>query len=189
MSVLKALTHGILLLWPFMVLGIARIPALEPLLWVMWVACALALLFAARPSGSKPPQIEALGVRVLALALVTLSLITRSTGSLLWYPVLVNASLLATFAQSLLPGRTPLIARIAALHDTNLEKIPAAQRYLRRLTGIWCAFFIINGSIALATVIFADIDIWTLWNGCLSYVAVALLLGAEWLLRPRFSHD
>lgn len=98
------------------------------------------------------------------------------------YPVLVNATLLTLFGASLWRG-PPVIERLARLRTPDLP--PEAQRYTRRVTQVWCGFFALNGTVALATALWADTATWTLYNGFIAYVLMGLLLGGEWLLRPK----
>jgi len=58
-------------------------------------------------------------------------------------------------------------------------------RYTRRVTQIWCLFFILNGTIATFTCLHGDMALWTLWNGLLSYLLIGLLMAGEWLVRQR----
>ncbi|MEL2256273.1 hypothetical protein AAER79_32680, partial [Klebsiella pneumoniae] len=53
------------------------------------------------------------------------------------------------------------------------------------VTQVWCGFFIINGAIALFTVLHADISLWTLWNGMIAYLLMGTLMAGEWLVRQR----
>ena len=50
---------------------------------------------------------------------------------------------------------------------------------------IWCLFFIVNGAIALVTVLSKNQALWTLYNGLISYLLMGTLLGGEWLYRKR----
>ncbi|STQ08598.1 Predicted membrane protein [Enterobacter cloacae] len=53
------------------------------------------------------------------------------------------------------------------------------------MTKVWCGFFIGNGAVALFTVLYADLRLWTLWNGMLSYILMGTLMAGEWLVRQR----
>ncbi|WP_129141170.1 hypothetical protein [Modicisalibacter coralii] len=99
----------------------------------------------------------------------------------LW-PVAVNAALLALFAASLYRPPT-LIERLARRQTPDLPA--SGVRYTRRVTWLWCGFFAVNGTLALATVIHADPALWTLYNGGIAYAAMALLFTGEWCVRQR----
>lgn len=119
-----------------------------------------------------------------AMVLAAASMLVGDWFPLRFYPVLVSAVLLAVFGGSLLRGPTAIEA-IARLRTPDLPL--AAVAYTRRVTQVWCGFFVVNGSIALATALWASHEIWVLYNGLISYVLIALLLGIEWLIRPKVS--
>jgi len=97
-------------------------------------------------------------------------------------PALVSAGLLATFARSLGRGRTPIIAAIARRsHGGRLS--PERAAYCRTVTRVWCAFFAANALVAAALAFEAPVRWWALYTGILSYVAVAALFAAEYLVR------
>ena len=123
--------------------------------------------------------------RVMAgvgLALTLLSLLSRDAFWLLYYPVAVNLLLLVLFAWSLRQPRS-LVERLARLQDPHLPA--AAIPYTRRVTQIWCGFFLLNGTLALATVLLGELALWSLYNGLLSYLLMACLMAGEWLVRRR----
>ena len=106
--------------------------------------------------------------------------------ALLLVPVVVNLGLLFAFARTLRGGAT-IVERVARLREPALS---AAQvRHCRTTTQAWCAFFAANVVICSALAWFADLWLWTLYTGVISYVLGALLFGAEWLVRSwRFHH-
>jgi uncharacterized membrane protein len=99
------------------------------------------------------------------------------------YPVLVNGALLAGFAYSL---TTPVSAveRMARLGGADFP--PVATAYMRRVTQVWCGFFVVNGAIAGATALWASEAVWSLYTGVVSYGLMGALFGVEYLLRLRF---
>jgi uncharacterized membrane protein len=99
------------------------------------------------------------------------------------YPVLVNGVMLGVFGFSLLSPPS-LIERIARLTEPDLPS--AGVRYTLRVTQVWCVFFAVNGSIALATALWASPKVWSLYNGVIAYVLMGLLFGGEYLVRLRF---
>jgi uncharacterized membrane protein len=99
------------------------------------------------------------------------------------YPVLVNGALLGLFTHSLYYPPS-IVERLARLREPNLE--PAVIRYTRRVTQLWCGFFVINGAIALGTAIWASPAIWSLYNGLIAYLLMGALFGAEYCIRCRF---
>ncbi|WP_047243208.1 membrane protein [Chromobacterium subtsugae] len=116
------------------------------------------------------------------LLLAAFSMLGNGLLPLKLYPLLVNAVLLAVFAGSLRFG-PPLIERLARLTEPELDA--RAIRYTRAVTQVWCGFFIVNGSLSLATALWADNAVWTAYNGCISYLLMGALFGGEWLVRQR----
>lgn len=99
------------------------------------------------------------------------------------YPVLVSSVMLGVFGYSLVSPPS-IIERIARRREPDLPL--AANQYMRRVTQVWCAFFLVNGSIALATALWASPAVWSLYNGVISYLLMGLLFGGEYLVRLRF---
>lgn len=98
------------------------------------------------------------------------------------YPALLNAVGLISFGYTLY--RPPsMIERFARLRDPALPA--AAIRYTRGVTWVWCVFFLVNGSIAAYTAVFASREAWVLYNGLIAYALMATLFAGEWLVRRR----
>ena len=114
------------------------------------------------------------------LLLAGTTALTNSENLLRLYPAAVNLGMLLLFGSSLLSPPS-MIERFARLADPELP--PAAIAYTRRVTQIWCVFFIVNGSVAVYTALQAGRDAWALYNGCIAYVLMGALLGSEWLFR------
>lgn len=102
--------------------------------------------------------------------------------SLRFYPVLVNAVMLLIFAGSLFYPPS-IVERLARLQQPDLP--PQGVCYTRRVTQVWCGFFIINGSIALATALWSSFAAWSLYNGLIAYLLMGLLFAGEYLIRRR----
>lgn len=96
------------------------------------------------------------------------------------YPSLISLSLFIVFGYSLWQPQTT-IERIARLTEPDLSN--DGIRYTRKVTYVWCGFFIINGSIALYTALFSSIQFWTFYNGLLSYFLIGLLFAIEYCVR------
>lgn len=99
----------------------------------------------------------------------------------LW-PVGMNVSLLLVFGGSLLRP-PPMIERMARLIHPDLPQ--DGVRYTRRVTQVWCAFFVLNGAIAAYTAFATSRETWVLYNGLIAYVLVGALFCGEWLVRRR----
>ncbi|MFW5386956.1 hypothetical protein [Yersinia sp. 2542 StPb PI] len=123
--------------------------------------------------------------KALALAGIILSLASWGLGKaqwLLFYPVVVNIILLMLFSYSLFRP-PPIIERLARLSEPELSS--RAVAYTRKVTQVWCGFFAVNGTIALATCLYGNMHIWALYNGGLSYLLIGSLMGLEWIIRKR----
>jgi uncharacterized membrane protein len=145
--------------------------------WLAPLPCLLALLraFATR---------ERVWLWIVACtgALGIWAFFSNAATPLKLYPVLVNGGLLLLFALSLRFG-PPVVERLARLREPQLP--PAAVVYTRRVTQVWCGFFVFNGGMALATALWASERVWALYNGLFSYVLIGALFAGEWLLRQR----
>lgn len=117
-----------------------------------------------------------------ALLLAAIAAAANEATALKLYPVLVNAAMLALFGASLVHPPT-VVERIARLTEPDLP--PSGVAYTRRVTQVWCGFFVMNGSIALYTALYASDAQWALYNGLIAYVLMGLLFGIEWLVRQR----
>ena len=117
-----------------------------------------------------------------ACVLVIVSMLGNQALPLKLYPALVNGVMLAVFALSL---RHPpsMIERLARLRNANLPI--EAIAYTRKVTSIWCVFFIINGALAVLTALYTSNAVWALYNGLIAYVLMGLLFVGEWLVRQR----
>jgi len=171
----NVLTAALTLLYPLAIwLGNGQ---LQP----RWLACVLLLAVASRLPAlriSAAARWSAAG----ALVLVGLAVWSNVLLPLKLYPVLVNMAFLAAFGISL---TTPMsmVERMARLREPDLP--PEGVRYTRRVTQAWCVFFVINGSIALATSLWASEAVWSLYNGVIAYGLMGMMFGGELLLRRR----
>lgn len=142
------------------------------LLGALWACRALT---AERRPGS-------LGMAFVALAFCLLLGIFDSPRFLRWYPVLISAFMLTVFGLSLIRGM-PVIERLARLTDPQLS--PAAIRYTRQVTRIWCVFFLVNGAVAAALTLWAPLSWWALYTGLIAYGLMGALFAGEWIVRQR----
>ncbi|HAS1785756.1 TPA: DNA gyrase subunit B [Enterobacter cloacae] len=178
--VLPVLTGLMLLAWPFLIgFGLAN-NSLHGILPVMALVLLLRVCQARRQDG--PLRYTLVGVALVGIVLCAASYVLHAHRWVLYYPVAVNLVMLAAFGGSLWTSM-PVVERLARLREPDLS--PAGVRYTRRVTQVWCGFFIINGAIALFTVLHGDIRPWTLWNGMIAYLLMGTLAICEWLVRQR----
>ncbi len=145
-----------------------------------WIALLLVALALARAWVTR--ESFWLGAAAATTVLAVASLLGDRWGPLKLYPALVNLVMFGLFAMSLWRGPT-VVERLARMRETNFP--PAAIAYTRRVTQVWCGFFVVNGLIAAATALWASAAVWALYNGLLSYVAMGALMAGEWLVRRR----
>lgn len=147
-----------------------------------WLAGLLLLTVATRLPALKLSGVARWSVAG-ALVLVGCAIWSNLLLPLKLYPVLVSMALLAGFGYSL---TTPMSAveRMARLGGQDFP--PVAQAYMRKVTQVWCGFFVLNGAIALGTALWASEAVWSLYTGVVSYVLMGILFGAEYLVRLRF---
>lgn len=96
------------------------------------------------------------------------------------YPVMMNAGMLCVFGYSLLAPPS-MIERMARLTDPHLPDYAIA--YTRRVTQVWCGFFVVNGLLALITACWASPAVWSIYNGVVAYAAMGILFAGEYLVR------
>lgn len=121
-----------------------------------------------------------------ALLLAVLAVWKNAWMPLKLYPVLINVVLLGVFGYSLIAPPS-LIERFARMQEPDLP--PYAVLYTQRVTQVWCAFFFINGAIALGTALWASPAIWSLYNGVIAYALMGCLFGGEYLVRLRVKRN
>lgn len=126
--------------------------------------------------------VQARWVALVALLLAGCTALLNMSLPLKLYPVLVNLALLTVFGLSLVRGPT-VVERIARLQEPDLDA--RGQAYTRRVTQVWCGFFVLNGGLALATALWASEAAWALYNGLIAYVLIGTLMAGEWLVRRR----
>lgn len=146
--------------------------------WFVWLAAAMCGLWLLRALTAKLPQqrYAALFITLFFAAV----LVFGRRDSMYWYPVLVNLMMLAVFGGSLFAGQT-VIERLARLQQSDLPE--KAVRYTRRVTQVWCVFFIINGTLAALLVRLGRYDWWAVYTGVIAYVLMGMLFAGEWLYR------
>jgi uncharacterized membrane protein len=147
-----------------------------------WLALGLLGVGALRLASGGASLRATLALAGGTFALAGLALVLDVSWPLRWYPVLVNGSLLALFAATLV--RPPSMAeRLARLREPNLPQ--SAVRYTRKVTLAWCVFFAANGMIAAGTALWGTDAQWALYNGGVAYVLMGLFALAELLIRAR----
>lgn len=119
---------------------------------------------------------------LIALVLGGASLLFRTSDFVYFYPVVVNSVLLAVFVSSLFSQQT-IVEKIARVRDARFSdrEIP----YARKVTLAWSLFFLVNGCIALTTVLMEDKFYWSIYNGAISYMLMGLMFAGELYCRKK----
>lgn len=130
----------------------------------------------------KPDKKHSQLVMLVGIAFCVLAVWSNNLITLRFYPVLISFSLFLIFASSLFYP-PPVIERLARLQHPDLPE--QGVRYTRKVTQVWCVFFVCNGFIATVTAVWSSFAWWSLYNGFISYILMALLMGIEYLVRIR----
>ena len=146
-----------------------------------WVFCILPLtLFLLRVRSQSTFKLP---MWLIALAVViwcSLAIIWADT-LVLAYPLIVNFIFLLVFAFSLRPNKMPIIERLARITEPELPD--SGVIYTRIVTKVWISFFVFNGMASAATLYLADLSIWALYNGLISYLLMGTLFITEFIVR------
>jgi uncharacterized membrane protein len=118
-----------------------------------------------------------------ALALAGCAIWANALLPLKLYPVMVNVAFLFAFGYSL-ANPPSMVERFARMTEPDMPDVAIA--YTRRVTQVWCGFFIMNGAIALGTALWASDATWSLYTGVIAYVLMGVLFAGEYLVRLRF---
>jgi len=176
----SAAVAGALVLYPILVyVGIGRFG--PSAVAVLLIAVCLLRLLVLRVRGDRTLVAKQTAlISVGGVALAAASLLLGKADAMLYYPVLVNATLCFLFSWSLVSPPSA-IERIARVREPDLS--PAGVRYTRRVTIAWIFFFVANGGIALYTATLAPLATWALYNGFIAYLLIGAMFGAEFLVR------
>jgi uncharacterized membrane protein len=128
------------------------------------------------------------GLAVLVAGIVAAGGLASELLAIRFYPVMVSLTMGAVFTVTLFTDR-PMVERLARLKMPDLDDYSIA--YTRKLTKVWIGFFAVNAMIATWTALYASMEIWTLYNGFLSYLLIGILFIGEWPVRRilRARHD
>jgi uncharacterized membrane protein len=146
------------------------------------IAALLIVLLLARLAASYSGKHWSTPLLIAGIGYCVFAMWSNQLGALRLYPVLVNALMLLIFGWSLFSPPS-LVERLARIQHPGLP--PEGVAYTRRVTQVWCGFFIVNGTLALVTALWASLEIWSLYNGLIAYVLMGMLFAAEYLVRIR----
>lgn len=173
---LTLLLSLLLVLYPLLVyFGLQQLG--PKVLALLLMLLALGRLLLARVS--RQPLGNGLWLLLAAALAGGLTLMTGSLLGLKCYPVVINGLMLAMFGASLWQPPS-MIERFARLQTPDLPEHAIA--YTRKVTWVWCGFFVVNGTLAALTTQASD-QLWALYNGLISYLLMGLLLAGEYPVR------
>jgi uncharacterized membrane protein len=124
--------------------------------------------------------------KLVFIALLLVSGMTALTNNELFlrlYPIAVNIGMLTLFAASLFSPQS-LVEQFARRVEPDISS--EGVLYTRRVTQVWCVFFVVNGTIAALTAFFSSREFWGLYNGLIAYLLMAALFAGEWCCRRHF---
>ena len=162
--------------YPLLVYGGLRV--LQP----RWMALALGAALLTREIAGSRRGVSAPLLRPILLvgAIFGLALVFNEGRFFLFVPVLVNLALLVSFARTLFAGPT----MVESLARRRFGHVPPEHvGYCRRVTQLWCAFFVANSALILWLALRAPIEYWTVYTGLIAYVLVGTLFAVEMTYR------
>jgi uncharacterized membrane protein len=146
------------------------------------VGIALWVLRSLLTSRGRPlQQLRALAAPSLAVGVpLALAAWSNQPLALLLTPAAVSFGLLAVFGRSLWQS-VSLVERFARglAADLSAEEIA----YCRRVTAMWCVFFLANGSATAALALAAARETWVLYTSFISYLLIGALFASEFIYR------
>lgn len=148
---------------------------------ILLIVLALLRLFLIRSSeGLSAVMPHARLVVIALLVFGVLTFVSNVPVLLQYYPVVMNVLMFSLFFGSLL--RPPsIIEQIARITSPDLPD--AGVAYTRKVTMVWCGFFVLNGAMALYTVLGTSLGFWAVYNSVISYSLMGMLFAGEYLVR------
>lgn len=117
---------------------------------------------------------------LIMACLVGVIYVTQTLATMYWYPVIINGVMLTLFGSSLW-AKQSIIERFARLRRPDLP--PKGVRYTRKVTQVWCLFFLFNILFCSLLIVLEAYRLWAWYTGGISYLLIGLLMIAEWLVR------
>ncbi len=102
-----------------------------------------------------------------------------------FYPMLFDLGVAAMFFGSLFTVR-PLVERIARVFHPDLP--PSGVAYTRRVTQAWGVLMVLVALVSLYTALAGSLRFWSLFNGVIVYVVIALAFACEYAVRRHVKH-
>ena len=175
MRIARIILPALAVAYPLLVYGGLRFLPPRTLALFLGAFCLARSVLRWRQGGRPPVRQFVLPVAAVSL-IVALAAIFNEGRFFLFVPVLINAAVLVTFARTLFKG-PPLVESLARLEHPvlNAEEV----RHCRRVTWVWCAFFLLNGGAILWLAVRGDLAQWTVYTGGVTYILMGILFAAE----------
>ncbi|MFA6857398.1 MAG: AMP-binding protein [Treponema sp.] len=174
----------------FIFLAIVKLPVRILSLCIIALSAAFFLSATGKKKNTeerKTFDLKPLFSSALFLAAGLFCFFTNQTIFLKLYSVVISVTLLFVFGSTLFQPPS-IIFRFATMQDKTIKGSPAEKRvesYCRRVTAAWCLFFVCNGSIAAFTVFFCSDEVWSVYNGGISYMLMGLMFTVEFIIRKQ----
>lgn len=196
---LKVLFYVVAAVYPvlvFTMLVVFRMPVRILSLFVVVLACAFFLSASGGRKSDGKSEKKALDWRpMLSSALFLLAgilcFVFNKKIFLKLYSVVISATMLFVFGSSLF-FKPNIIFRFACLGDKSVKGSsfePQVNSYCKKVTVVWCVFFVLNGSVSAFTALHdfgndaLNDKIWSVYNGGISYILMGFLFAVEFLVR------
>jgi uncharacterized membrane protein len=170
----------VFLLYPFIVF--IGLKWFEPSILGLVLVCLALTRYCFSRNKVPIPLMKIVGIN--AILLLSFSAFANSAFLLKLYPVVMSFSFFSVFIYSYI--KPPSVITLIASKRSKLTENSLV--YTRKITLVWCVFFVFNGGIALWTIFQSD-EYWAIYNGVISYVLVGILFACEWLVRRNFKKN
>ena len=198
---LKALFYVTAAIYPILVFTLLVIFKVETKILSLCIVALAAAFFLSATGSRKTGKNEKTALdwkpllsSALFLAAGLFCFITGKEFFLKLYSVVINATLLAVFGSTLFLEPN-IIFRFATLADKSIKGSSYEKQvnnYCRKVTIVWCVFFILNGTAAVCTTFAEKLfgvtpeearRIWAVYNGGISYILMGTLFVVEYIIR------
>lgn len=123
------------------------------------------------------------GLTIIMPLVIALLVLLKGSRAGLYYPAVINLGFLMVFYMSL-SGHKNFIQQIA--EKTNRISLNAEGIcYTRKVTLVWCGFFMVNILISTTLAWYEQLELWTVYNGVVSYLVMGVLFLGERIVRPK----
>jgi uncharacterized membrane protein len=171
----------IIFAYPFIIyFGISHISVRYLALVIIFIFILRFLLLKKKISiDNKLHQVSVL-VIIMGVLICILGVVSNDVLMLRLYPVLMSGCMLVVFLTSLIYPPT-IIEVIARFKEPNLPI--EAVKYIRKVTILWCVFFLLNMIFSLYTSLCFSIKMWVFYNGFIFYIIMGTLFSVEFIVR------